>query len=175
VLANRRSSAHQGLTSVIEIQDLLINMGTKKILIGFRAVRNTDEMRARLQRLYMVDLTRHAIEECLFSVLRRRPYVNCVHRSPYLSYRAGAVRAARISSAWAEEKAAPAQPLSSLRLSSASSMRGTSFNLLPSRGPTQLGHSATKPSLHLASFGNPNWIMKFLGCRTHHAVHPSKA
>ena len=38
VLANRRSSARQVLTSVIEIQDLLINMGTKKIPIGFRAV-----------------------------------------------------------------------------------------------------------------------------------------
>jgi hypothetical protein len=41
VLANRRRSARQVLTSVIEIQDLLIKRGTKKIPIGFRAVRNT--------------------------------------------------------------------------------------------------------------------------------------
>jgi hypothetical protein len=74
----RRRSARQVLTSVIEIQDLLINMATKKIPIGFRAVRNTHEMRTRIQRLYMVDLTRHAIEECPFSILRRRPYANCV-------------------------------------------------------------------------------------------------
>src|SRR5271163_2872286 len=86
VLANCRRSARQILTGVVEIQDLLINVGTKKIPIGFRAIRNTHEMRSRIQRLYMVDLTHHAIEECLFSVLRCRPYVNCVRRSPCLSY-----------------------------------------------------------------------------------------
>ena len=51
VLANRRSSARQVLTGVVEIQNLLINVGTKKIPVGFCAIRNTDEMRAWVQRL----------------------------------------------------------------------------------------------------------------------------
>jgi hypothetical protein len=87
LLANRRSSARQVLIGVVEIQHLLINVGTKKIPIGFCTFRNTHEMRSRIQRLYMVDLTHHAIEECLFSVLRCRPYVNSVQTlSPCLSY-----------------------------------------------------------------------------------------
>jgi hypothetical protein len=67
-------------------------VGTKKIPIGFCAIRNTDEMRSRIQRLYMVDLTHHAIEECLFSVLRRRPYVNCVQTLAMLVIQRNAAR-----------------------------------------------------------------------------------
>src|SRR6266581_7311860 len=48
VLANRCRSARQVLTGVVEIQDLLINMGTKKIPIRFCAIRNTHEMRSRI-------------------------------------------------------------------------------------------------------------------------------
>src|SRR6202051_2061971 len=92
VLANRRRSARQVLTGVVEIQDLLINVGTKKIPIGFCAIRNTHEMRSRIQRLYMVDLTHHAIEECLFSVLRCRPYVNCVQTLAMLVIQRNAAR-----------------------------------------------------------------------------------
>ena len=74
--ANGRSSTRQILTGVVEIEHLLIDLGTKKIPIGFGAIRNTDEKRFWIQRPYMVDLTLHAIEKPLFSVLRRRPYVD---------------------------------------------------------------------------------------------------
>jgi hypothetical protein len=92
VLANRRRSARQILTGLVEIQDLLINGGTKKIPIGFRAIRNTHETRSPIQRRYMVDLTHHAIEECLFSVLRCCPYVNCVQTLAMLVIQRNAAR-----------------------------------------------------------------------------------
>jgi hypothetical protein len=46
VLVNCRSSTRQVPTGVVEIQNLLINVPTKKIPIGFCAIRNTREKRA---------------------------------------------------------------------------------------------------------------------------------
>src|SRR6202045_1380235 len=76
VLANRRSRARQILRRMVEVQNLLINVGTKKIPVGSCAIRNTDKMRCRIQRLYPNNLTLHAIEKCLFSILRRRSHIN---------------------------------------------------------------------------------------------------
>lgn len=45
VLVNRRSRTRQVLTGVVEIQNLLIDVGTKKIPIGFGAVRNRRKVR----------------------------------------------------------------------------------------------------------------------------------
>src|ERR1035438_63024 len=76
VLANRRSRARQILRRMVEVQNLLINVGTKKIPVGSCAIRNTDKMRCRIQRLYPNNLTLHAIEKRLFSILRRRSHIN---------------------------------------------------------------------------------------------------
>src|SRR5205814_1058660 len=76
VLANRRSRARQILRRMVEVQNLLINVGTKKIPVGSCAIRNSDKMRCRIQRLYPNNLTLHAIEKCLFSILWRRSHIN---------------------------------------------------------------------------------------------------
>src|SRR5271170_2301466 len=70
VLANRRSRARQILRRMVEVQNLLINVGAKKIPVGSCAIRNTDKMRCRIQRLYPNNLTLHAVEKRLFSILR---------------------------------------------------------------------------------------------------------
>src|SRR5215471_8159827 len=49
MLVNCRSSTPQVLTGVVEIQNLLINVGTKKIPIGSCAIRNAREKRAWVQ------------------------------------------------------------------------------------------------------------------------------
>src|SRR5271155_4503189 len=61
---------------MVEVQNLLINVGTKKIPVGSCAIRDTDKTRCRIQRLYPNNLTLHAIEKCLFSILRRRSHIN---------------------------------------------------------------------------------------------------
>src|ERR1700686_2036032 len=76
ILASRRSSARQVLRRMVEVQNLLINVGTKKIPVGPCAIGNTDKMRCWIQRLYPHHLTLHAIEKRLFSVLRRRSHIN---------------------------------------------------------------------------------------------------
>ena len=73
MLVNRRSRTRQVLTGVVEIQNLLIDIRTKKISIGFGAIRNASDKCVWVQRPYVVDLTFHAIEKRLFTVLRCRP------------------------------------------------------------------------------------------------------
>ena len=48
---------------VVEIQNLLINVGSKKIPVASCAISNADKMRRWMQRLDMGYLTLHAIEK----------------------------------------------------------------------------------------------------------------
>ena len=48
IAVNRRCRTRQVLSGVIEVQHLLIDMGAKKIPIGFCAIRNADETRFRI-------------------------------------------------------------------------------------------------------------------------------
>ena len=48
IAANRRCGARQILSGMVEVQHRLIDMGAKKIPIGFCAIRNADETRFRI-------------------------------------------------------------------------------------------------------------------------------
>src|SRR5215470_18004255 len=69
ILVDRGGSTREVLSGMIEVQDLFINMWIEKVPVGSCAIGKPYIVRFRVQRLYMLDLTLHAVEERLFSVL----------------------------------------------------------------------------------------------------------